>query len=77
MALNCFLFHTLRTISSVNRETPIKPYRFRIVLKMIRVIRVICEICGLNSKDSLNSLCHIAKVFFVRSSPDVAQSTGY
>ena len=25
----------------------IKPYRFRIVLQMIRVIRVICEICGL------------------------------
>jgi len=25
----------------------IKPYKFRIVLQMIRVIRVICEICGL------------------------------
>jgi len=25
----------------------IKPYRFRIVLQVIRVIRVICEICGL------------------------------
>jgi len=25
----------------------IKPYRFRITLKVIRVIHVICEICGL------------------------------
>ena len=27
----------------------IKPYRFRIVLQVIRVIRVICEICGLKT----------------------------
>jgi hypothetical protein len=27
----------------------IKPYRFRIALKVIRVIRVICEICGLKA----------------------------
>ncbi len=27
----------------------IKPYRFRIVLQMIRVICVICEICGLKT----------------------------
>jgi hypothetical protein len=31
----------------------IKPYRFRIVLKVIRVIRVICEICGFKERNHL------------------------
>ena len=33
----------------------IKPYRFRIALKMIRVIRVICEICGLKGQIETSS----------------------
>ena len=37
----CYLFYR-------SKLRGIKPYRFRIVLQMIRVIRVICEICGLN-----------------------------
>ena len=39
----CYLFYR-------SKLRGIKPYRFRIVLQMIRVIRVICEICGLKLK---------------------------
>ena len=39
----CYLFYR-------SKLRGIKPYRFRVVLQMIRVIRVICEICGLKKK---------------------------
>jgi hypothetical protein len=35
-----------------NKLWGIKPYGFRIVLKVIRAIRVVCEICGLKPYSS-------------------------
>jgi hypothetical protein len=41
------------------KQRGIKPYRFRIALKVIRVIRVICEICGLKMKTAMMSFFYL------------------